>query len=508
MNVAAIAGARRLGGRVVVFLFVLCTGATNGSGAIGAAGKLVRLAPGAAKPAPIWDNGSPGATFGGIQMTTQLLAEDFTIATRVQIDRVRFWSIEARGVTIYQGSIYWAVHPTTASNLPTMAPVANGLAVSPTKVATGRTWVTANYTFDEYQYDVPLPNVIVNPGTWWLALHHGPLSFVQIDQFSWQRSAVNTTFTTAVQNTVGNPWFASLGNHGAFQLYGGPVVSSSPVDFDGDGLTDWAVTRSGSLVWHVLNSLGYTGVSWGDESQDVPVPGDYDGDASTDIAVWRPSDGTFYVLRSSDGAFMAQPWGASGDDPRIVGDYDGDGADDFAVYRPGNPSVWWVKPSGAGGYFGIAFGQTGDKPAPGDYDGDGRADPAVVRGPGATMFYILQSTAGFTAVPWGLDTDAIEPGDYDGDRKTDIAIARQVNGTWAHYIRRSSNGSLYGQVWGLSTDTLTPGDYDGDGKTNLAVWRGTPAPSAFYVLQSSNGALIAQPWGLNGDYAVPFFIVH
>jgi hypothetical protein len=162
--------------------------------------------------------------------------------------------------------------------------------------------------------------------------------------------------------------------------------------------------------------------------------------------------------------------------------------------------------SSNGTVYGTPFGQTGDKPAPGDYDGDRKADFAVSRGPGATTFYILQSTAGFTAVPWGLGTDSILSGDYDGDGKSDISIARQVAGAWDHYIRRSSNGSLYGQTWGLATDTLTPGDYDGDGKTDIAVWRGSDG--TFYVLRSTNGALMAQPWGLNGDYAVPFFIVH
>jgi hypothetical protein len=279
-------------------------------------------------------------------------------------------------------------------------------------------------------------------------------------------------------------------------------------DFDGDGRTDAAVTRTGSIIWHILNSQGYTGVGFGDHTQDIRVPADYDGDGRTDIAIWRPSTGTFWVLRSSTGAVVSQPWGQNGDDPRVVGDYDGDGKDDFAVYRPGNPSVWWVLGSGFGTVTGTAFGQTGDKPAPGDYDGDGRTDFAVARGPGAATFYVMQSTAGFTAVPWGLFSDSILSGDYDADGLWDIAVARQVSGAWTHYVRQSSNGGLLAGVWGLATDLLTPGDYDGDNRTDFAVWRPSPAPSAFYARQSSNGALWATGWGLDGDYPVMFFIVH
>jgi subtilisin-like proprotein convertase family protein len=280
------------------------------------------------------------------------------------------------------------------------------------------------------------------------------------------------------------------------------------VDFDGDRTTDWAVTRTGSLIWHILNGGGYTGVAFGDDTQDIRVPGDYDGDGKTDVAVWRPSNATFYVLRSSNGAVMAQQWGQNGDDPRIVGDYDGDGKDDFAVYRSGAPSTWFVLRSSNGTFFATAFGQTGDKPAPGDYDGDGKADLAIARGPGAATFFIEQTSAGFVAIAWGVITDSILSGDYDGDRKSDIGVARQVSGSWEHYVRRSSDGSFYGQVWGLATDVLTPGDFDGDGKTDFATWRPAPAPSTFFALRSTNGALMAQAWGLSTDFPVPFFIVH
>jgi hypothetical protein len=314
----------------------------------------------------------------------------------------------------------------------------------------------------------------------------------------------NETFLMAINSstlTVEDPF-------GTGTILNDDQIYVGPGDFDGDGKTDAAVTRTGSIIWHILNGTGYTGVGFGDHTQDIRVPGDYDGDGRTDIAIWRPSTGTFWVLRSSDGGVVSQPWGQNGDDPRVVGDYDGDGRDDFAIYRPGNPSVWWVRQSQFGNVVGTAFGQTGDKPAPGDFDGDGKMDPAVARGPGNATFYILQSMNGFTALPWGLFSDSILSGDYDADGLWDVAVARQTSGAWTHYVRQSSNGGLLAGVWGLATDILTPGDYDRDNRTDFAVWRPSPAPSAFYARQSSNGALWATGWGLDGDYPVMFFVVH
>ncbi len=56
----------------------------------------------------------------------------------------------------------------------------------------------------------------------------------------------------------------------------------------------------------------------------------------------------------------------------------------------------------------LPFGSNGDRPIAADYDGDGRADIAVFR-PSTGIWYLLQSTSGFTGVQWGVATDVAIP---------------------------------------------------------------------------------------------------
>jgi hypothetical protein len=100
--------------------------------------------------------------------------------------------------------------------------------------------------------------------------------------------------------------------------YGLPSDRIAPGDYDGDNFDDLAVVRNtgGQLIWYVRNSSNgfVSGTAFG-ASGDFLTPGDYDGDLHTDIAVWRPSNGTFYILRSTNGTLIGIPWGLNGDYP-------------------------------------------------------------------------------------------------------------------------------------------------------------------------------------------------
>lgn len=289
----------------------------------------------------------------------------------------------------------------------------------------------------------------------------------------------------------------------------------TPVDFDGNGSSDFAVVRnvgggpSGQIRWFTFGAT-FSALDWG-IATDYFTPADFDGDGKSDHTVWRPgAAGTaaFYIRQSLNGALRAEAFGQTGDDAKVVADYDGDGRADPAVYRGGASSglqsYWYYRGSfsnPSGNVTVIPWGLNGDFPAPGDYDGDGRSDVAVQRGVGGQgVFYIRRSSDGaMNIVQWGLPTDRVVPGDYDGDNRTDLAVVRGSGGSWQWWIRNSSNSAMSVFNFGTSaTDFITPGDYDGDGRTDIAIWR--PNTGQFWVRRSSDSGVTVFSFGTNGDY--------
>jgi subtilisin family serine protease len=286
----------------------------------------------------------------------------------------------------------------------------------------------------------------------------------------------------------------------------GPLAPrTAPIDFDGDGKTDYAVTQNsaGQMLWHIQRSQsGYLPVNFG-LATDTPIPVDFDGDRKTDVGVYRvdgTNQGYFYYLRSIDNVFQSLSWGTINDFSSNTQDFDGDGKADFTVIRKTSGQLIWYVLKATGSVSVFQFGIDTDKPIRGDFDGDSKADLAVYR-PSANSFYYLRSSDNaFVAMPFGISsTDKIIPADFDGDGKTDIAVWRTTNGTW--YWLNSSNGSFSAMQFGISTDLPIPGDYDGDGKTDQAVWRPDATSSVNYVQQSTAG-FSAFGWG-NSTMQVP-----
>ncbi len=292
------------------------------------------------------------------------------------------------------------------------------------------------------------------------------------------RSLENTAIDMGTPGFDNNTGFGFIQSDKALAA----ALKTSAADFDGDGISDTAVYRSGA--WFILRSSdgGQPALGWGGLPQDIPVPADYDGDGKSDAVVYR--DGTWFILRSFDRGVTTVGWGGLPQDVPVPADYDGDGRTDVAVYRDG---VWFIVLS-SGGWVAVGFGGLPqDVPVPADYDGDGKADVAVYRN---GEWFIRRSSDGVqTVVGWGgLPQDIPVPADYDGDGKADVAVYR--NGEWL--IRRSSDGAPMTVGWGgLAQDIPVPADYDGDGKTDIAIFRG----GAWFILRSSDGGVTTINWG-------------
>ena len=271
--------------------------------------------------------------------------------------------------------------------------------------------------------------------------------------------------------------------------FGAPGDRPVPADYDGDGRVDIAVFRPREAgregVWWITRSSdgGVYDQQWGAASLgDLPVPADYDGDGRADVAVWRPSTdasgqgGIWYVVRSSDGAAVAQQWGAPDDVP-VPADYDGDGRADLAVWRAitgdvfaqGDNGTWFLINSSDGTAVSVQLGTLGDVPVAADYDGDGRADLAVWRPTNGAWLIRGSRTGIVTSVGFGAPGDVPVPRDYDGDGKADLAVWRSRTGEW--FILGSRSGSVLGRGWGAIGDLPVPGDYDGDEHADLTVYR-------------------------------------
>ncbi len=288
------------------------------------------------------------------------------------------------------------------------------------------------------------------------------------------------------------------------------IPTSHPdFDFDGDGKADLAVYRPSNGYWYIHNSSGTDRYQpWG-LSTDKVVAADYDNDGRADLGVFR--NGTWYILKSTDGGFESRNFGQPGDTP-LVGHFSLDDPIDDKVdmvlrspFTTSGSNVRWQFR-----YFGQTSTNTGFMPAENpsdklvvaDLDGDSVDEYGFYRDGYWKTIAIGGTNGGNGTVRslreffWGTAGDIPVPADYDGDGQDDYAVFRPSTGTWWF---NATTWGVFNVRFGASGDVPVPADYDGDGKTDIAIYRN----GQWWQLLSADSSVKIDTWGVAGDVPIP-----
>lgn len=256
-----------------------------------------------------------------------------------------------------------------------------------------------------------------------------------------------------------------LRTFGTFELNWGATVAFAP-----DGQTVIGTGQDQTVrIWRVSDG---TLLQTYNQETSVQPSGYPQGGNNIAYQVAYSPDGSRFAYGRQDATVVM----ARNPNRRAPFDFDGDGKSDVSVFRPSS-GVWYLLQSTAG-FTGVGFGISTDKIVPADYDGDGKTDIAVYR---SGTWYLLRSTLGFTGITFGDPTDIPQPADFDGDGRAELAVFRPSNGTW--YVLNLVNNQFSAVQFGASSDAPVVGDYDGDGKADYAVYRN----GTWYLLRSSLG---------------------
>ena len=158
----------------------------------------------------VYDNGAPNS-LNGNEMTQWIQAEDFTFASTQTVTGVHFWALDLPGAA-YQGSITWQFYTNSAGTPGTL--IASG------NVAVARVFDHNTGFGPSFSYTLSVGSLVFAPGTYWLALHNGPLTFTTRSEIYWETTNPNATAQGREDQAPFDGAFVSNGQEHAYQLIG------------------------------------------------------------------------------------------------------------------------------------------------------------------------------------------------------------------------------------------------------------------------------------------------
>ena len=253
----------------------------------------------------------------------------------------------------------------------------------------------------------------------------------------------------------------------------GGFHQKTPVDFNGDGISDFVLYRNGTwIAYNGANGAQLWAITTGSFGDEIPLPMDYDGDGRTEFSVYRP--GRAWHFYNDNGTYLKGIWIGYADAIAAPADYDGDGRDDVMVYRQ-SVGTWIKFDFNTGAQVSsVTTDSFGDGiPLPMDYDGDGRAEFSVYR-PGRAWHFFNDNGSYLKGLYIGY-ADAIPvPGDYDGNGVEEVVYFRGSAWWFVDFNTGQVTRGVFTGATSQNGDPLMPAplDYDGDGSVDFTVFAG------------------------------------
>jgi hypothetical protein len=160
----------------------------------------------------VYNNGAPNGTAGWDIFDDFRAADDFTFASTLSFDLIRFWGLLPTGSS-YSPNIFWEILDDGGAGTPGTTSLASGSVLAQQTLRT-----SFDFGFDSWQFDLAVGTQSLGPGIYWLALHDGALGEATSSTLFWESTSLSSGSQFAVQFVPTAEWSGDFGGDLAFEL--------------------------------------------------------------------------------------------------------------------------------------------------------------------------------------------------------------------------------------------------------------------------------------------------